>query len=205
VVAAADVQEPGFEWRHPRLAALYEAAATVLVAPMLALLRARVLRFMTGSELLSLVPGAAGIVLRRAWYAATLEACGRRLRIGFGSVIRDRLTRLGDDCFVVDHVRIGRAWCGSNVMVGDHALVQGRARSYDRRDIPLRLQYGPEPVVVRIGEDVWIGAGAKVLADVAAHTLVAAGAVVVRTFPEWSVLGGVPARVIAERPGRSAD
>jgi acetyltransferase-like isoleucine patch superfamily enzyme len=56
-----------------------------------------------------------------------------------------------------------------------------------------------------IGNDVWIGAGARVLADVASHSIVGAGAVVVRTFPEWCVLGGVPARVIGERPRGPSD
>jgi acetyltransferase-like isoleucine patch superfamily enzyme len=53
---------------------------------------------------------------------------------------------------------------------------------------------------VTIGEDVWVGAGATIGADVAAHSVVAMGAVITRTFPEWSVLGGVPAQVVRERP-----
>jgi acetyltransferase-like isoleucine patch superfamily enzyme len=116
-------------------------------------------------------------------------------------VIRDPSSRVGDDCILTDHVRVGRAWLGSNVLVGDHAFIQGRARRYDSRDIPLRLQTPDEAKLVRIGDDVWIGSGARVLADVAAHSVVGAGAVVVRTFAEWSVLGGVPATVIRERPG----
>lgn len=192
-----------FERRHPRLTVVFEAAAAAVVAPLIALLRAGVIRFATGGQLLSLVPGGAGVVLRRAWYRATLAACGVRLRTGFGTVIRDRMTRFGDDCVVVDHVRIARASCGSDVVISDYATVQGRARRYERRDIPLRDQVEDEPATVRIGDDVWIGAGARVLADVAAHSVVGAGAVVVRTFPEWCVLGGVPARVIAERAGGS--
>lgn len=196
-----DIHHVGFERRHPRLTVVFEAAAAAAVAPLITLLRARVIRFATGGQLLSVIPGGAGVVLRRAWYRATLATCGVRLRIGFGTVIRDPMTRFGDDCVVVDHVRIARALCGSDVVIADYATLQGRARRHDRRDIPLRDQLGDEPTTLRIGDDVWIGAGARVLADVAAHSVVGAGAVVVSTFPEWCILGGVPARVIGERAG----
>jgi virginiamycin A acetyltransferase len=191
-----------FEERHGRLTVLLvEATATLVISPLLGLLRAGVVRFETGGQILSLVPGAAGIVLRRAWYRATLESCGKRLRIGLGTSIRDARTRFGDDCTVGDHCRITRARCGSDVLVVDHVTIQPRARRYDRWDVPLRLQSRDELKMVDIGDDVWIAAGARVLADVASHSIVGAGAVVVRTFPEWSVLAGVPARVIGERPG----
>lgn len=52
---------------------------------------------------------------------------------------------------------------------------------------------------VTVGEDVWIGAGATVGADVAPHCIVAAGAVVTRPHDAWLVLGGVPARPLRAR------
>jgi acetyltransferase-like isoleucine patch superfamily enzyme len=195
-----------FEQRHGRVTVLMvEATATLVISPLLGLFRAGVISFQTGGQLLSLVPGAAGIVLRRAWYRATLESCGTRLRIGFGTAIRDPRTRFGEDCTVGDHGRITRARCGSDVLIADHVTIQPRARRYDRWDVPLRLQSRDELKMLDIGDDVWIGAGARVLADVASHSIIGAGAVVVRTFPEWCVLGGVPARVIGERPGAPSD
>jgi acetyltransferase-like isoleucine patch superfamily enzyme len=35
--------------------------------------------------------------------------------------------------------------------------------------------------------------------SIGSHSIVAAGAVVTKTFPEWSVIGGVPARLIKSR------
>jgi virginiamycin A acetyltransferase len=201
VHASAENPQRRFEQRHPRLTVAIEATATLVISPLFLAHRAGLISFQTSGQILSLVPGAAGLVLRRAWYKTTLELCGRRLRIGFGTFIRDPRTRFGDDCIVADHAQITRASFGSNALVGDHATIQARARRYDRRDIPLRLHGVEEGRTVNVGDDVWIGAGARVLADVASHSIVGAGAVVVSTFPEWSVLAGVPARVIGERPG----
>lgn len=204
VSAPSDIRESGFEHRHPRLTPVIELVAAVTVAPLIVLLRTKLIGFKAGGQLLSLIPGGLGLALRRAWYRATLAACGERLRIGFGTFIRDPRTRFGDDCVVAEYVAIAPVWCGSNVIIGEHVTIQGRGRGYDRRDRPVRLQSTGEPTV-RIGDDVWIGANAGVFSEVAAHSIVASGAVVVDTFPEWSVLGGVPARVMFERPGGSGD
>lgn len=53
----------------------------------------------------------------------------------------------------------------------------------------------------RIGDDVWIGAGATVLRDVVVGdgAIVAAGAVVTKDVPPYAIVGGVPARVLRLR------
>jgi acetyltransferase-like isoleucine patch superfamily enzyme len=175
--------------------------AWVLIAPLLLAHRLRVLRFRTGSQLLSLVPGAGGLLLRRAWYRSTLAACGERLAVQFGTVIFNPGTRVGDDCNFGEGNRIGLVDVGSN-FISSHlvALVSGRRQhGFERRDKPMRFQRGVVQMI-RIGDDVWVGAGAVVAADVADHTIVGSGAVVTETFPAWSILGGSPARVLRERP-----
>jgi acetyltransferase-like isoleucine patch superfamily enzyme len=68
-----------------------------------------------------------------------------------------------------------------------------------------------QPVVyktVTIGNDVWIGAAAVILpgVEIGDHAVVGAGAVVRQDVSPWSIVGGVPAKVIGNRkPGaRSA-
>lgn len=52
-----------------------------------------------------------------------------------------------------------------------------------------------------IGDDVWLGAGVKVLKGVSVndHSVIGAGAVVTSDMPEWSVSVGMPAKVIRYR------
>ena len=61
--------------------------------------------------------------------------------------------------------------------------------------------YFDETLEVKIGNDVWIGARAIVLDGVTIGdgAIVAAGAVVTRDVEPYSVVGGVPARVIKKR------
>ena len=54
------------------------------------------------------------------------------------------------------------------------------------------------PAPIHIGKGVWIGANATVCSGVTIgdHAVVAAGAVVVKDVPADTVVGGVPAKVI---------
>jgi acetyltransferase-like isoleucine patch superfamily enzyme len=54
---------------------------------------------------------------------------------------------------------------------------------------------------VQIGDDVWIGAGVKILmnARIGTGAVIGANAVVVGEVPPNAIVGGVPARVIKFR------
>jgi len=57
---------------------------------------------------------------------------------------------------------------------------------------------------ITVGEGVWVGVGAIVLGgvDVGSHSIVAAGAVVTKSFPVHSVIAGVPGRRIGDTRDR---
>ncbi|MBI1875773.1 MAG: hypothetical protein HYS05_18050 [Acidobacteria bacterium] len=52
---------------------------------------------------------------------------------------------------------------------------------------------------VHVGEGAWIGSAAIVMADVGAHTVVAAGSLVHEPIPPAVVVGGVPVRILKRR------
>lgn len=54
---------------------------------------------------------------------------------------------------------------------------------------------------VIIGDDVWIGAGAKILMNVRIGTgaVIGANAVVVSNIPDYAIAVGIPARVVKYR------
>lgn len=63
---------------------------------------------------------------------------------------------------------------------------------------PLQKIYTPRVLPIIIKKGVWIGAGAIILQGVTIgeFSIVAAGAVVINDVPPYSIVGGVPARVI---------
>ncbi len=87
------------------------------------------------------------------------------------------------------------------VKIGDNCLIAPQAGIYTAAhplDAAVRrsgLEYG-RPVT--IGNDVWIGGGARILPGVTLgdNVVVGAGAVVTKSFPSSVVIAGNPARVI---------
>jgi carbonic anhydrase/acetyltransferase-like protein (isoleucine patch superfamily) len=89
---------------------------------------------------------------------------------------------------------------GNDVIMGPHVRVISYQHSFDDINVPIKRQPLKGARIV-IGDDVWLGAGAIVLAglEIGRGSVVGAGAVVTRSCPPYSVLAGVPARVIRQR------
>ena len=162
-------------------------------------------RFTAPSQLLSLVPGLTGILLRRVWYRSTLKQCGSHLTVDWLAVIRTRETIVGNNCTFGVANWINLATVGDNVIIGSHVIVlSGRSQhGFDRNDQPMRLQHGGKQRLM-IESDVWIGAQAVIMADVASGTVIGASTVVNKTFPPRSVIAGNPARLLRSRDNVSS-
>jgi serine acetyltransferase len=114
--------------------------------------------------------------------------------------------RLGDRCVIgrgshiVAHHSIE---IGDDVFTGPYVYVTDQNHSYADIDVPVGRQW-PVNSSVRIGAGTWLGTGAVILpgANIGRNVVVAAGAVVRGTVPDYAVVGGVPAKVVREyEPG----
>jgi galactoside O-acetyltransferase len=99
----------------------------------------------------------------------------------------------------------GAVYIGRDVLIGPGVKLIAYQHRFDDKDVPVNRQ-GFVLDGIRIEDDVWIGANAVILAGVTLGkgSIVGAGAVVNRSFPAFSIVAGVPARVIGERGGRHA-
>ena len=114
---------------------------------------------------------------------------------------------IGDHC-LINHNNViqagksknGSITIGNYVHTGANVVMLGFNHGFYTRDIPIKKQdYMDAPIV--INDDVWIGAGSIILAGVTIGkgAIIAAGAVVNRDVPEYSIVGGVPAKVLKYR------
>ncbi|MDA8189815.1 MAG: acyltransferase [Dehalococcoidales bacterium] len=90
---------------------------------------------------------------------------------------------------------------GSHVQLAPYCALSSYNHAFDDLTKPIALQglVGKGPTVVE--DDVWLGAGVKVLAGVRIGRggVIGAGAVVSKDIPPFSIAAGVPARVIRAR------
>jgi acetyltransferase-like isoleucine patch superfamily enzyme len=108
---------------------------------------------------------------------------------------------IGDRCMlgkgigIVGHERIE---IGNDIWTGHYIYITDQNHGYEELDAPIGTQmWKNEPV--SIGDGSWIGHGAIVLpgSRIGKHVVVAAGAIVAGIeVPDYSVVAGVPARVV---------
>lgn len=93
---------------------------------------------------------------------------------------------------------------GDAVRIAAQTVIVPGNHVFENPDTQIRLQ-GTESRGVRIGNDVWLGAGVRILDGLTIGTgaVVAAGSVVTKDVPEFAVVGGVPAQVIKWRKKKS--
>lgn len=109
-----------------------------------------------------------------------------------GDVVIGDKTRIGLHCTIIGPVTIG-----NNVNLAQGIVVT--ALNHNFTDCTKRIdEQGISTKEVTIGNDVWIGANATILPGVTIgrHCVVAAGSVVTKDVPDYTVVGGVPARIM---------
>ena len=121
---------------------------------------------------------------------------------------------IGEWCYVGVGSRI---WSAGSIEIGDRVLISHSVNIFDNLTHPLRAterhqqarqifmtghprEINLDEKPVKIGDDAWIGACAIILRGVSIGKggVVAAGAVVTRDVPEYSIVAGNPAVVVRE-------
>jgi virginiamycin A acetyltransferase len=146
------------------------------------------------------VPGLTGQYLRRAFLARTLQSCAADATIEFGTLFSSVKASIGARAYVGPRCHLGWAVIDQDVLLAAGVHVPSGARTHGTNDPSAPIRDQPTlKTAVRIGAGTWVGSAAVVLADVGRDCVVGAGAVVTRPIPDYSVAGGVPARVLRSR------
>lgn len=89
---------------------------------------------------------------------------------------------------------------GDDTIFGNYVSLHSENHNFQDRNIPIRLQ-GVKRKGIIIGKDCWIGAKVTILDGtvIGDGCIVAAGAVVRGYIPPYSIIGGIPAKVIKSR------
>ncbi|MHB8104018.1 MAG: acyltransferase [Dehalococcoidales bacterium] len=179
-------------------------------------------------QFLIFFPGPWGVRCRAGYWKGKFKKCGARLSTGNGVIIEGfKNMEIGDDVsilarsslyalnggfisignslsgntnVVIDASDNGSIIIGNDTLIGPNVVIRASNHNYDRVDIPIREQ-GHSGGKIIIEDDVWIGANAVVTANVVIGkgAIVAAGAVVTHDVKPYSIVGGVPAKVIGKR------
>lgn len=99
-------------------------------------------------------------------------------------------------CFIAPGVTLGMY-----SMIGPRVQILGNDHVFDRPGIPIIFSGRPKFMPTKIGADVWIGANCVVMCGVTIGegSIVGSGSVVTKDVAPFTVVGGVPARVIKTR------
>ena len=94
----------------------------------------------------------------------------------------------------------GNITIGDNVIFGPRVSIFSENHNFERLDIPIKKQ-GVTKENTIIGNDVWVGANVSIMPGVKIGNgcVIAAGSVVTKNIPDFSVVAGVPAKIIKNR------
>lgn len=127
--------------------------------------------------------------------ARNVQICAKGGRIKLGANIG-----IGSNC-VIHSGQMNEIQIGDNVLIAPYVYIGGTRYHFDRLDIPISEQGRAPQGGVTIGDGAWIGAGTTIVDGIriGSHAIVGAGAVITEDVADYSIVGGVPAKIISSR------
>lgn len=156
------------------------------------------------------LPGSYSVIMgrlcKRIRYALCkriFQRCGsnvnieRKANFGVGLEIQiGNNSGLSNGCVIPSNTIIG-----NDVMMGPNCYILDHNHCYSRTDIPMNQQGKTRKYQTIIEDDVWIGRDVLMTPGriIKTGTIVAAGCVLCKDFPEFSIVGGNPSKLIKSR------
>lgn len=111
---------------------------------------------------------------------------------GVGDIYIGDRTRIGLGCTLIGPVKIG-----NDIRMAQNIVMSGLNHKYEDVSIPISEQ-GVTTNTIVVEDETWIGANCVVLPGVTIgkHCVIAAGSIVRRNVPSYSVVAGNPAKVM---------
>jgi len=113
--------------------------------------------------------------------------------------------RIGNHVSLASNVTINAACrgvieIGNDIMIGPNCVLRSSNHGFSLTGVPMRKQ-PHQPGIIRICDDVWLGANVAVVGKVTIGkgAIVGAGSVVTRDVGPFKIVGGVPAKLIRQR------
>jgi acetyltransferase-like isoleucine patch superfamily enzyme len=125
-----------------------------------------------------------------------IECTGVLRELGEGLIIGNHVG-IAQNCFI--QVR-GKVEIGNHVIFGPRVSVYSENHIFHDKNIPIMLQ-GASRKGIKIEEDVWVGSDAIILdgVHIGKGSIIAAGSVVNKDIEPYSIVGGIPAKLLKKR------
>jgi len=119
-----------------------------------------------------------------------------RVNLGDGNNIT-----IGNYCMINEYTYIQGAKIGNYVMIAPNVSIYSNAHIFDDVNIPMAMQGKTEELPCIIEDNVWIGKNVVIMPGIIIGTgsIVGAGAIVTKNIEPYSIVGGVPAKLIKKR------
>lgn len=158
--------------------------------------------------LFSIFPLTIGNYIRKLFYRLVLKKCGNNFKTGIRIKIQDP-----SNIFVGNNVELnygvwiasnkhkkGSIKIGNNVLIGPYSILHSGNHKFKNPNISINKQ-GFEFDEIVIEDDVWIAARCTILSGVTIGrgSVIAAGTVITKDIPPFSVVAGVRGKIISKR------
>lgn len=111
--------------------------------------------------------------------------------------------KIGNNCALGKRTIIGCAnevVLEDSVRVGPNVHFSDRGHKFDDVSIPMVPIITESKGPIYIGQETWIGSGAQIMSGVTIgkRCVIAAGAIVTKSFPDYCVIAGNPAKIVKQ-------